>query len=865
MSAPLLRELFDQLSAIADPSAREAALCAATENIELRASLRRLLQAEASLDPLDSVDSAEPIYAFVEAQQRRAWIGRRLGEFELVELLGSGGMGAVYRARRCAEFEQQVAIKLLNQLRPVAPSLQRFQAERQALALLDHPGIARLFDAAISADGYPYLVMELIQGAPLDHYCRRQRVSLRDRVKLMVEVCAAVQAAHARLVLHRDLKPANILVSHDGHPKVVDFGIAKLLDQDGVDATRTVEGQRALSLDYASPEQIRGEVCGVQTDVYSLGVVLFELLTGRRPFFRSGMPLPALLAALEREPPPLASGSIEASFAPDLSRSQLRGDLDAILQCALASEQRHRYRSVAEFAADLQRYLDGRAVHARGAVRGYRAWRFVRRNGWALSMASLIVFGSLLLALFYRSSSLSLEAERNKAQLAQIHAELERSRAEQLNELILDSFRVADPRQGEGAELSARKVLDRAAERLGVLSESTVGNAELLLTLSAAYVGLGLYDQAETVLSRAAQLSASRPSEQAKVELQRADLARRRTQFAEAGEHLAQARGLMLGQGEQLAGLRLDADEQEALLALATDRGAEGVQLLQRNRAQRIALQGVAHRDSRRVGRQLAFAHRSLGEFEQAEAALLQLLGEVGGETAQAAERQRLLAELAALRLRQRRTDDAMQAAQQSLQAARDLYGSRHVATANALDLLATLEKRAGQLPQAEAHYREAIAVKRAALGPGQLAEAISAYNLGLLLLYSRNDAAGAEQALASAVGIAAQHWHASHSNLHLLRTKWAASLVALGRIDEAEALLQQAKQVFAAAPEQNEVNLAWVRAELAEIRQQQAEPEASRQLIEQAWPVLSAHLAADDPELSLIRSRYQRHAEPAP
>ena len=310
-------------------------------------------------------------------------IGERVGAYRLVSELGGGGMGTAYLGERADDaFEKRVAIKLIKRGMDTDAVLRRFRHERQILANLDHPNIARLLDGGTTADGLPYFVMEYVDGEPIDVYCQRRRLTVTERLKLFALVCDAVRHAHEHRVVHRDLKPGNILVSADGTPKLLDFGISKLLTPDDPSATgeQTLLA-RAMTPLYASPEQIRGETVTAASDVYSLGVLLYELLTGQRPYQLDGHTLREI-------------EEIICSSTPD--RPRLSSDLDTIVLMALRKEPERRYASVAALAADIRRYLDGQPVQARSDDLGYRVAKFASRHRRRLIEATLLALFAVL-------------------------------------------------------------------------------------------------------------------------------------------------------------------------------------------------------------------------------------------------------------------------------------------------------------------------------------------------------------------------------------------------------------------------------------------------------------------------------------
>ncbi len=403
-----LRELLE--AAQLEPLARRESFVRARagEDRALADEVLALLAQEGTLG-----DWLEPPTQFVEAARElrpreSARLGERVGAWRLERKIGVGGMGAVYLAVRAdGHFAQRAAVKLLR-LGVDSPRLvERFRRERQVLAQLEHPGVARLLDGGVTDDGLPYIAMEYVEGAPIDRWCDEQRLSIRERLRLFLKVCAAVQYAHQHLVVHRDLKPGNIFVNAQGEPKLLDFGLAKVLDED-FDRTATQTGAHALTPAYASPEQVRGEPVTTASDVYSLGVVLYELLTGKRPHDVETTSYHELVRRIAEQTPKPPSEAVDAidparagSTQPELARRRLRGDLDGIVLKALHKEPARRYASAGHLAEDIERHLADWPVTARGDSLLYRTRKLVQRHR-ALAVASMLgltaLFGGLIVS-----------------------------------------------------------------------------------------------------------------------------------------------------------------------------------------------------------------------------------------------------------------------------------------------------------------------------------------------------------------------------------------------------------------------------------------------------------------------------------
>jgi len=514
-----LESLFLDLSQKQEAEREKALLEIAEAEPELAAEVRALLRAEGQAGDflLDAPSIGDEPGSPLELKQKTEdslTPGDRLGSYRILGPLGAGGMSTVYRAERADEsYEQQVAVKVIRGGWLTTGMEERFQAERQILASLVHPHIARLLDGGTTPQGRPYLVLELVEGEPIDAYCDRRRLSLEERLKLFSKVCAAVGAAHRNLVVHRDLKPENILVNEAGDPKLLDFGIAKLLQPDLLPAAvRTTQAwERFLTPRYASPEQLRGERVTTASDVYSLGLLLFELLAGRPPW-----PADASTGTLMEErgagtPPPPSAGLSGNSAAHQLEarriaelrgsspkgiRRELTGELDAIVLKALEPETERRYASVERLREDLRRFLTGFPVRARAAGRLYRTRRFLGRHRWSAATTAFLVVAVLVLASAATVQSWRLAQERDQALAAQ-------RRSQEVVGFVEDVFRVAM----EGEELTVRQAVSRSAASLDTkLLDQPRVRADLLEVIGNIYRYLGVFDEAEKQLIKALDL-----------------------------------------------------------------------------------------------------------------------------------------------------------------------------------------------------------------------------------------------------------------------------------------------------------------------------------------------------------------------
>lgn len=474
----------------------------------LRVEVESLLSHAGSMGGFLSTPVMGSAFALASAFEERDGddlIGKTIGAYSVLSRVASGGMGSVYKAARTgADFEQVVALKVVKRGMDSEEILRRFRRERQTLASLSHPNIARLYDGGITPDGRPYIAMEFVDGTPLDAYCRGRRLSLRSRLMLFEKVCSAVGAAHRSLIVHRDLKPANILVTPQGEPKLLDFGIAAVLTPAGTTAL-TAPTERRLTPDYASPEQVQGGPIGTASDVYSLGAILYELITGARAHIFAGHssaeiervirevipPAPSVRVASERD----EHASLGETSIGKLAR-HLTGDLDTIVMTALRKEPERRYAGVELLALDIRSYLEDRPIAARPDTLGYRATKFIRRNTAACA-AGLVVTGVILgsTIVVWRQAQIAKQ-ERDAAFEA-------RDQSEEVVAFFEQMLAAADPK-GLGRNATIKAVVDQTA--LGLLAQfgdRPVILARLRSAIGRTYMALGLLDEASFELEAA--------------------------------------------------------------------------------------------------------------------------------------------------------------------------------------------------------------------------------------------------------------------------------------------------------------------------------------------------------------------------
>ncbi len=662
-------------------------------------------------------------------------VGRRIGPYRLTGLIGTGGMGRVYRGVRSDdEYEQVVAVKLLKRELASEQLLRGFRHERQTLAGLDHPNIARLLDGGTADDGSPYLVMEYVDGKAIDTWCDDRAAPIADRLRLVRRVCDTVMYAHRNLVVHRDLKPGNILVTDDGQPKLLDFGIAKLLKREEAagEAGTTVSSLRIMTPQYASPEQIRGETITTASDVYSLGVITYELLTGHSPYTGiNGNKQVVERQVCEEEPerPSTVVGQERTRTRPDGSsqvvtpvwvsrvrqcnpdqlRRRLRGDLDTIVLTALQKDPARRYTTVDQYSEDLQRFLDGLPIRARGDSVLYRTGKFIRRNKVAVAACVVAVLALIGGTIGTTVGMLRAEAEAENART-------EAEKAEDVTTFLRTMLVAVAPYQN-GPDVTVRTVLDETARRVDREFDGRPEvEAAVRYALGSAYSSLAMYEEAEHHLQRALEIRVSLSGED--------------------HEAVAESR-IALGWVFKKTGRYQEA---EALLRSALEIQRRAAADDPKELAATMRSYGLVLLDTRDVSAAEDILQEAL-QIEQEH------------EEDNPAGISQTLQHLAALRIQAGRYADAEPLLRQSLSILRQVYGDDHVHVATCRNDLARALRNQGKYDEAEAEYRETIRSHR----QGGLADhpltGVVLSNLGTLLTL-KGELVEAETVLREAIAV---------------------------------------------------------------------------------------------------------------
>lgn len=753
--------------------------------------------------------------------------GRQIGPYRIVHLLGSGGMGAVYLAERAdGQFRKQAALKIIKRGMDTDEIIRRFHYERQILAQLEHPGIARLLDGHVTEDGLPYFVMEYVEGNPIDTYCDRKQLSIRARLQLFQSVCEAVQYAHQSLVVHRDLKPSNVLVAErgaNGKPsvKLLDFGIAKLLNpEQPVTTPLTQAGTRRLTPEYAAPEQVRGEPVTTAADVYALGVILYELLTGRPPYRFKHHALTEIerticetvpekpSAALHRAADGReAGGAVEAvsrrrATRPEALRRALTGDLDAIALTALKKEPARRYASAAELSSDIGRHLEGRPVSARDDSFRYRTAKFVQRNKTIVATAAFAV-----LALMAGAAATAWQARV---------ASEEATRANETLAFFMEMFETVDPAQiqGQGGLISAEDLIDPSTDRLADLDGQPLVQAAVMEGLGELSLSLGALAQADS-LYRMALSNRRRRQEPDHPDVARsmyglASALVERRQFEEAEQLYREALAVRRAGGSDrpdlirtLNGLAFALYTQST--AGDTAKGAEAEQLYREALTLTSADSTVSRAHHAEVLDNLATLLLDQGRLNESESLYREALAlrreVLGADHSLTAE---TLYGLGRCLKGKGKLQAAKATFDEALQIYRTVYGEKHYLVAEVQYERARLAYQQGQYQQAERFYREAASIFQTTL-PNTTRHGYALVGLGKSLI-QQGKAVEAEAPLRRGLALCqkAQPRGPSIEATILTAEIWIGRCLTLqGRYAEAESLLVEGYQRLSEQPGQ--------------------------------------------------------------
>ena len=758
---------------------------------------------------------------------------KEFGPYRILKSLGEGGMGVVYLAER-DDLHSQVAIKVLRDAWLSPSRRARFAVEQRTLAQLNHPSIARLYDADTSPDGTPFFVMEYVQGLPLTEFCQQHNCPVAERLRLFRDVCEAVLYAHQHAVIHRDLKPSNILVKDDATVRLLDFGIAKQLESLGESGDAlpnpTMTSMRFMTPAYAAPEQIRGEQVGIQADVYSLGVILYELLSGRLPFDlfnRTPAQAEKVLTEQEPEKPSTAAehapGSIAKNLPPALASKRAWADLDVLCLTAMHKDVRQRYQSVEAVIRDVDHYLKGEPLDAQPDTLRYTVGKFVRRNWRTLSAAAAVVAILLTLVIFY---TIRLTRARNAA-LAQAE------RTQRIQHFMLNLFQGGDPSAAPPDDLRVVTLLDRGVQEARGLDTEPAVQAELFETLGGIYQKLGKYDRADSLLQSALHtrqaIFGADSVEAAKSLLALGSLRDDQAQYEESERLIRQS--LDINKRHLPPNDPAVAKSMLALGTVLADRGAYNQSIAMLEQTVRLySAPNSAPADAADSLHQLANAHFYAGHYEIAAVLnqrVLEMYKKIYGDRhplvadiyinlgairydlghyseAEQYDRQALdivqswygkdnpetaidLTILARALVNQNRYDDATDLLQQSLAIKERTFGKVHPSVASTLNELGNVASKTGKYDLAKQYFNRMADIYRAVYGEHHYLVATALSNLGSVYI-AQHDWASAEKIFRQVIPLYTETQSATHINTGIAHTKLGRVLLRQRRYAEAEA-----------------------------------------------------------------------------
>jgi serine/threonine-protein kinase len=811
MDAELLARLLDE-ALVVQPNERAAFLRdSCGEDLDLLRALETLLASHEDSDFLQH-PLLQPQPDAVAGMDLLAHVTpQRLGPYEILARIGEGGMSSVFVARRDDGEPPagEVAIKLIRL--DLLGAEERFSREKGILERLDHPSLVKLHETGLSADRRPYFVMEHVDGLPITDHCDVRGLAIDERLALFLEVCEAVHYSHQNLVVHRDLKPSNILVDADGRPRLLDFGIAKWLEEDGQRAPVTVSPAPVLTPSYAAPELVARDPITTVTDVYSLGVLLFELLTGFLPRDWRGHSQVEILKRWRWEepaPPSRIVAEADRRTASEIARQRstrraalarrLQGDLDNIVLRALRFEPRRRYQSVPALAADIRRHLHGLPVEARPATRRYRLAKLVRRH--AVAVANVALVFALLAAAAIHSALVAgrVSRERDAAERERTIADDERRRADEAMRFLVDSFRLADPVSGLGPDTSVVEILERATEWAGEdLQREPATQARILHTLGEIHAHLGRYDEASRLLERARDLR------------ERLEGPR----HASTLESIVALATLAMRLGE------LDRAEKLGRHVLAADADPPVAAAARRQLADVLGEKG-AYDEAEVLAREALEVHRTAGP---------QMLHQVALD----------LNTLMEVQFKRGNLRAAAQTARRALDTSRRAFPTGSTAIADDIGNLGAAEWSLGRFAEAERLFTEALEMHRRRLGPDHPTVATDLNNLGHLRLEVQ-DAASAEPLFRDALDVLNRRFGDDHPRVAQAHRSLGTALMLALRLDEAERHFRESLRIHRLAA--NAVAVAEALNNLGTLHFLGDDPHAAEPLLQQALEIRRHH-----------------------
>lgn len=862
--------IFEQAISLL-PEDQQALLTESNIDEDVKAAVNALLNAHTMGTQLAFSPVLDQIPTALYKRSEESLKGTRLGAYVLTKKIAEGGMGEIFLAQRDdGEFQKQVVVKLIRHSLFNNEVHVRFQRERQILADLEHPNITRLIDAGKIDEHLYYVVMEYIQGENIYSYCRTHQLSVKQRVKLFLKLCSAVQYAHQNLIIHRDIKPSNVLVDSTGEPRLLDFGIATLVhNKASVSTEETIAYTQPRTPLYSSPEQINGNSATTATDVYALGVVLYEMLSGQRPFaHREAQPI-ELERAICQETPNNPSHALRKLIAAHqksdkqtqiiegINHSQavqhISGDLDRIILKALAYESVLRYATVKELQLDLEAYLEGRPVIAVTPSVGYRIRKFITRHWVPVSMATVgfIAVISFTIITLFQSEQLRLERDL---------ARQEQTKSTAVTDLLLNAYESSDPTITSGQDISAKTILDRSLEKIDdTLATQPDTQANLKVSMATVYQNLNDYDTAKRIAIEAVDILESLPGRQTN-ELARAhyilaSIYQDTTEDDIGLEHVTRALNLLRSNNILNQELLLDAQLIQADLTWSIGSGNEAISLMRNSLDGHLRHYGPEHDKTINNQFMLATLLDSNNQSEEALSIAKQALG-IQQKNYQSANHitASLLSLLANIHYWLDQSIEAEPFANQALNMRIEIFGETHYEVAKSLTVSAKIHAVNDNFDQAILELEKALVIFRELFDESDIRIALLLFNIGQHFLYGSEDIVTAEKYLLEAINKAEMHYTSPHINLAHLYHQTGNLYLKKQELTLAEKHYQQAIEIFFSKGDSEKGNTASVEIGLAEIYHLRGQDPLALDIIERASPILKERFGEHNQ--TYIRSR---------
>ena len=833
------KEIFNDALSMPPDQVDDFVRSACEDNDSLYEHILELLQEYRTLEKRTIDSASKTLDELITSPYLQS--GDTIGKFTVVKHLSSGGMGEVYLAKRCdGEVEQQVALKLIRNVVLSKDALIRFQNEKRILAVLEHPGIARLIDTGRSED-YSYYIMEYVDGEPIDHYCRHNKLSIEDRVRLLIHICETVGFAHNNLIVHRDLKPENILVKADGQIKLLDFGIAKSLQAEAHSLVKTSATETLLTPQFAAPEQFDSNPVSISCDVYAIGALAYVLLSDQPALQFENLSWSCIEKTIKESIPKIPSSAVlktletidPADFQKQTSleiSQQLKGDLDAIILCCLKKEPSERYSNAWDLAKDFQNTLSHHPISVSNHHWLYRSRKFFRRHRSLSTMFMLLML--TIISAFFMVNKQKQEA------LYQYQL------SKNVTDFLIQTFQAADPNNNLGADISVREILRTGIHQLQQQPMDASLKSQLLLTLSEVLFHMAEFSQSQSLIEQM--------DSQFKSKSHQALFLQARLQQAQESYNLAQQTMLNLEESldsEDPLFIYLLQEQSRNLLSLdfpdqALEKATESLRLSQQIYGSDSIEYALSLRSYGAILNSMGDLPDSAEKVQEALSILLNHFTEPHLEIAYTQMR------LAIVFRRLQRYSEAYVLAESANTNLRQIYNNHHAVIASVENLLGSIKRRLDDPFKALQHFENSIHILKTFFGDASLKQASPLYNSALIYWLQLQQPDKAVEYFNQALRFIAENLGENHHNYHYMQIRLSQCLIELNQIDEAKQRLMTSLSFFENRKSPRGVNLAITRGGLGQIAFLENRPFDALPLLQAALPVLKQHMPSDHPTL---------------